>query len=106
LFETWFLRELVKRRDYDTTDHTFSFWREGTHEIDILVEGGHGPLLAIECKSGRTDIRNATIQAFKNRFPKVPLIVASLLDKHPRLLENGVDVLPCEKAIERFDSLY
>jgi predicted RecB family endonuclease len=95
----------MKHRDYRAIGHTFSFWRERNHEIDILVERGHGPILAIECKSGRADIRTPTVHVFKKQFPHVPLIVASLLDKHPRRLENGVDVLPWAEAIQRYQSL-
>ena len=102
LFETWFFRELIKYRDAGAREHVFSFWREGTHEIDILVEGGHGPLLAIECKSGRTDIRRSTVEAFRKRFPSVPLIVASLTDRVSRRLAMGVDVIPWKDALERY----
>ena len=56
LFETWFVRELRRLRDYAGKPHEFSFWREGPHEIDVLVTGGRGPILAIECKSGRETI--------------------------------------------------
>ncbi len=105
LFETWFIRELVKQRDYQSKAHTFSFWREGKSEIDILVEGAHGPLLAIECKSGRSDVSGGTVKAFRDRFPKVSLIVASLADKHPRRLDSGVDVLPWHAAMKRYQAL-
>lgn len=105
LFETWFFRELIKHRDYGAKGHTFSFWREGTNEIDVLIEGGHGPLLAIECKSGRTDIRGSTVDAFRKRFPQVPLIVASLTDRVARRLDMGVDVLPWADALERYRKL-
>ncbi|MBK8575123.1 MAG: DUF4143 domain-containing protein [Elusimicrobia bacterium] len=105
LFETWFFRELIKHRDYEAKEHRFSFWREGTNEIDVLVEGGRGPLLAIECKSGRTDIRGSTVKVFRKRFPKVPLIVASLTDRVSRRLEMGVDVLPWKNAVERYRKL-
>jgi len=102
LFETWFVRELVKHRDNERKNHRFSFWREGNNEIDVLVEGGHGPLLAIECKSGRTDLRSQTVESFRRRFPRVPLIVASLTDQHPRRLPTEVDVLPWPEAVERY----
>lgn len=105
LFETWFFRELIKHRDYEGRGHTFSFWREGTNEIDVLIEGGHGPLLAIECKAGRTDIRGSTVDAFRKRFPKVPLIVASLTDRVARRLEMGVDVLPWKDALTYYRKL-
>lgn len=105
LFETWFIRELIRHRDYSSKEHTFSFWRQGPHEIDLFIEDGRGPRLAIECKSGRADIGAATVKAFKERFPKVPLIVASLTDKHARKLSVGVDVLPWPAAIDRYLNL-
>jgi predicted AAA+ superfamily ATPase len=105
LFETWFVRELRRMRDYAGKPHEFSFWREGPHEIDMLVTGGRGPLLAIECKSGSSEIPGSTIAAFRARFPKTPLMVASLRDRLARRLGTGVDILPWDKAIERYAAL-
>ena len=105
LFETWFVRELRRLRDYAGKPHEFSFWREGPHEIDVLVTGGRGPILAIECKSGRESIGAPAVAAFRLRFPKVPLIVASLKDRTARRGDNGIDVLPWEKALERYQGL-
>jgi predicted AAA+ superfamily ATPase len=105
LFETWFVREIRQLRDYDQKDHEFSFWREGNHEIDLLVTGGHGPLLAIECKTGHDLLGAQTLRAFRARFPKVPLVVASLHDHVPRQLETGIDILPWAKVLERYQAL-
>lgn len=105
LFETWFVRELRRLRDYTGKAHEFSFWREGPHEIDVLVTGGRGPLLAIECKSGSGEIAASTLAAFRARFPKTPVIVSSLKDLAPRRLDIGVDVLPWNQAIERYKTL-
>jgi predicted AAA+ superfamily ATPase len=105
LFETWFIRELRRSRDYGNRPHEFSLWREGLHEIDVLITGSYGPLLAIECKSGRDKIGPPAIAAFRSRFPKVPLVVASLTDRVPRRLESGIDVLPWKKALEMYEAL-
>jgi uncharacterized protein len=105
LFETWFVREIRRLRDYGQKDHEFSFWREGKHEIDLLVTGGHGPLLAIECKTGHDLLGAQTLRAFRVRFPKVPLVVASLHDHVPRRLETGIDLLPWVKVLERYQAL-
>ena len=105
LFETWFVREIQRLRDYGNKPHTFSFWRQGTHEVDLLVEGGRGPVMAIECKSGQDTISTATVNAFRTRFPKLPLIVASLNDRIPRRLESGIDILPWEQVLERYKAL-
>ncbi len=105
LFETWFVREATRLRDYQEKEAGLSFWREGKHEIDLLVTKSHGPVLAIECKSGQADLSTATVRAFQNQFPKVPLIVASLQDTVPRRLSSGVDVLPWKQALQRFESV-
>lgn len=105
LFETWFIRELVRQRDYLEMEHEFTFWREGKHEIDLLIMSGGKPILAIECKSGSSLLSGATIQAFKDRFPQIPLLVSSLQDKTARQLPDGIQVLPWTTAIDRYQSL-
>ena len=102
LFETWFIREIIRLRDYHNKPHEIAFWRQGNHEIDIIVSGGHGPVLSIECKSGKTDISDATVNAFRKIFPKVPLFVSSLVDNTARKLQSGVEVLPWQKVLERY----
>lgn len=105
LFETWFVREIRRLRDYGDKAHEFSFWREGNHEIDLLIMGGRGPLLAVECKTGHDLISAQTVRAFRARFPKVPLVVASLHDQAPRRLKTGIDLLPWAKVLERYRAL-
>lgn len=105
LFETWFVGEVRRLRDYGNKDHEFSFWREGGHEIDLLIMGGQGPLLAIECKTGQELVSAQTLAAFRARFPKVPLVVASLNDLAARRLQTGIELLPWEKALERCQAL-
>lgn len=105
LFETWLIRELQRLRDYHNKPHEFSFWREDKHEIDLLISNGHGPILAIECKTGRDLINSPTLNTFRTRFPKVPLVVASLQDKIPRSLDTGIEILPWLQVIELYKSL-
>lgn len=105
LFETWFLRELIRIRDYTETGHTFSLWRHGPHEIDILISGSKGPLLAIECKSGQTDLSSATLAMFRRQFPRIPIYVASLTDQHPRKLASGVEIYPWRRLVEMYRSM-
>jgi predicted AAA+ superfamily ATPase len=105
LFETWFVREIRRMRDYGAKPHELSFWREGPHEIDLLIMGGHGPLLAIECKTGHERLGPRAFGAFRARFPKVPLVAASLDDAAPRRLENGVELLPWKMALDRYQAL-
>ena len=105
LFETWFVRELCRLRDYGNKPHEFSFWREGPHEVDVLITGGHGPILAIECKTGRDTINPSAVRAFRARFSRVPLIIASLKDRTTRRLDTGIDVLTWKRALEEYQSL-
>lgn len=105
LFETWFVREIHRLRDYGSKDHELSFWRHGTHEVDLLITGGHGPLLAIECNTGREDISEQAFRAFRSQFPKVPLVVASLHDRVPRKLKSGIEILPYSKVLELYKTL-
>ena len=100
LFETFFYNELKRLRDYHEKPYDFSFWREGSHEVDVFVTGPRGPLMAFECKtSSRETISDAAFAAFSKRFPKVPLFVASFLDTHARKLHNGITVLPWRQAL-------
>lgn len=102
LFETWFVREIIRLRDYNNKPHEITFWRQGNHEIDIVISGGHGPILGIECKSGSIDISAATINTFRKKFPNVPLIVSSLVDNVARRLSSGIEILPWRKVLERY----
>jgi len=101
LFETWMINELISIRDYYNKPHEFSFWREKNHEVDILISSGHGPILAIECKSGSSEISKGTISKFRERFPKVPLIVASLSDTKKRKV-GQVEVIPWKEVLQLY----
>lgn len=102
LFETFFYNELKRLRDYYEKPYELSFWRDGKHEIDILVTGPRGPIMAFECKTSTDTISDATRTAFHKRFPALSLIVASLKDEHPRKLDNGVVILPWRQALNTF----
>lgn len=99
LFETWLINELTRTRDYHRKEHQFSFWRHRDQEIDLLISDSNGPILAIECKSGRSDIRAQTLKSFRKAFPKVPVIIASLLDERPRKV-GDINVLPWKKVLD------
>ena len=102
LFETFFYNELKHMRDYYEKPYELSFWREGKNEVDILVKGPGGPVMAFECKTSVDTISDATRIAFHKQFPKVPLYVVSLKDAQPRKLDNGVVVLPWRQALDTF----
>ncbi len=102
LFETFFYNELKRMRDYHEKPYELSFWREGKNEIDILVTGPGGPVMAFECKTSTDTISDAARAAFHKRFPKAPLFVVSLNDVHSRKLDNGVIVFPWRQALDTF----
>lgn len=102
LFETFFYNELKRLRDYHEKPYELSFWREGKHEIDILVSGPRGPIMAFECKTSTDTVSDQTRAAFSKRFPNLPLFVASFKDEHTRKLDNGVVILPWRQALDTF----
>lgn len=102
LFETFFYNELKRLRDYHEKPYELVFWREGKHEIDLLVMGSRGPVMAFECKTSFETMSEATLAAFRKRFPGLPLVIASMPDVDPRKLDNGLQVLPWRQALARF----
>jgi len=105
LFETWMVREFIRLRDYLGKPHEFAFWREGPHEIDLLVMRSGKPILAVEFKSSSGAMAAATLTAFRQRFGDVPILVASSGDRTARQLENGLSILPWSEALERYEAL-
>lgn len=101
LFENWMVNEFRRINDYLNKDLSLSFWRYRNHEIDIILSDGHGPVLAVECKSGSAELSPAVTAAFRERFPGVPLLIASLRDTRPRMV-NGIEILPWKEVVERF----
>ncbi len=104
LFETWFFNELIKIRDYGKKSHDFSFWRDKTNEIDILVQRGNEVVMAFECKSGRNDLSNSTLKAFGNEFGNVPVYIVSLKESKKRK-SGDITVLPWKDALEIYKNL-
>jgi len=102
LFETFFYNELRWLRDYYEKADDISFWRQGKQEVDLLVTGPKGPLMAFECKTSSETLSQAALSAFRNRFPSVKIYIASLKDTSLRKLTNGVTVLPWRKALEMY----
>jgi len=105
LFETWFFRELVRIRDYAEKEHSFALWREGPHEVDFLVTRGGAPVLAFECKRSPESLSSATVQAFRRRHSKTPIVVVTAQEVPPRRTEAGIEVLSWREAIERYRGL-
>ena len=105
LFETWIANELKKIRDYLNYEHHISLWRKDKWEIDFLIESSKGPIMAIECKSGKQIQNNNSIKAFQIFFPKVPLIICSLQDTRIRKLGDNLWVDPYKKVLQRYRGL-
>ena len=105
LFETWFVNELTRIRDYHQKELKISLWRKDKYEIDIVVENHVGIALAIECKSGKNISEFNSIYAFKKQFPKTPILIASKDDIKPRKLDNGIEIFSWKDAIEMFKSM-
>jgi len=104
LFETFFYNELRWLRDYYEKSDEISFWREGKLEVDLLITGPKGQMMAFECKTSSETISEDTVTAFRKRFPTGKLYVASLKDTSSRKLTNGVIVLPWRKALDTYCS--
>ena len=85
-------------------EHQFSFWRYKNNEIDVIISDGKGPILSIECKAGKTDIKSSTLKTYKDRFPGVPVIIASLKDKMARRV-GDIEILPWNQALEVYKKL-
>jgi predicted AAA+ superfamily ATPase len=101
LFESWFVNELHRLRDYYFKTDQLSYWKDGANEVDIIVHSKDKFRLAIEIKSGEihpSDLRG--INAFKERFPNVPSVVASLKDSQERIVGDGIKVLPWKAALD------
>jgi predicted AAA+ superfamily ATPase len=98
------VNELRRIRDYENKPHEFVFWRERDNEVDVLVTKNNKVIWALECKSGSTDMRPATIKRFKEVFPDVPLQVISMLDERPRIV-GGIPVLPVDAALAAYAAL-
>lgn len=100
LFESWFVNELHRLRDYYFKTDNLSFWREGANEVDLLIHNKNEFRLAIEIKSGEihpADLRS--IKSFSARYPQTTAIIASLKDQSERIVEGGIRILPWNKAL-------
>jgi len=105
LFESWWVRELIRMRDYSQKDYGFCFWRQELQEIDVVVTRGTKAIAAFECKSGREELSSATVQAFQSKFPKVPLYVVSAKEGPARRLSSGVEIVSVSDAIRRYHAI-
>ncbi|MBI1861068.1 MAG: ATP-binding protein [Deltaproteobacteria bacterium] len=105
LFESWFINEMLSIRDYGFKEERFSLWREGKWEVDLIVERGKQMCLAVECKSGKQLGNIHSIRAFKERFPKVRVLIASLQDERKSKVENGIEIWPYGDVLDFYRGL-
>lgn len=105
LFETWFVNELIRIKDYYQKEVKISLWRSDRHEIDVIIENHRGIAMAIECKSGRNISDFNSIYAFQKQFPKTPILIASMDDVQPRRLDNGIEIFSFLDVIKMFKSI-
>ena len=103
LFETWLINEALRIRDYGNKSWNFSFWRERSHEVDLLITKGKTILLAIECKTG-SSYDKSSLYHFRERFPGVEVVVVSLSDERPRKTEHA-EVVPWRELLHRLEGL-
>lgn len=102
LFETFMVNEFIRICDYLEREHIFTTWRERDHEVDLLIQNSRGIIMAMEFKSSEGDFSTSSLRAFRKRLPKVPLIVASLIDRHERKTDDGFHVMPWQQAIDLY----
>lgn len=102
LFETFFYNEVKRLRDYHEKPYELSYWREGRHEIDLLVTGPRGAVMAFECKTSAETITDAAFAAFIKRFPGIPVYVVSSIQANARKINDRLMVLSWRKALEVF----
>jgi len=103
LFEMWFINEIRRIRDYQGKPHEFCYWRERDHEVDLIIMKGSEVILAIECKSGSADLKLSTVNLFHDRFPGVPLMVASMTDVRTRKTRD-LEILPWREGLKRYSA--
>lgn len=102
LFETWFINEIMRIRDYYFPEDELCFFRERKQEVDLMILRSGKPLLAFECKTGRDLISKATALTFLKRFPGTELHIASLHEKSTRKLSAKTFLHPWHEAIQLY----
>ena len=105
LFETNLANELIRIKDYTKSDYQISLWRSGKWEIDFLIELDDQPMMAIECKTSLQIKNKNSIKAFREKFPRVPLIICSLQEERTRKLNDHLWIESYGKTLERYREL-
>ncbi len=78
----------------------FGLWREGRHEIDLVVHRNGIPIMAFEIKSGAKKEKLSALSAFHAKFPGVAVAVISSEASATRVLDSGLEIWPCAKGLQ------
>lgn len=105
LFETWFINEARRILHYQESDLQLALWRDGHHEIDLVIENNGVLLAAFEMKAGNVFGFDPSMNAFRARFPQVPFYIVSMGNPTPRQLENGIQIISPTRAVDLVRSL-
>jgi predicted AAA+ superfamily ATPase len=108
LFETWFVNEVRRVLHYEESTAEIGLWRDGHHEIDLVIEKGRAINCAFEIKTGRNFSIDPSMKAFRARFPKVPLFIVAKDVGTPRVIGDkamGIRTVSPEEAIRLIRSL-
>jgi predicted AAA+ superfamily ATPase len=62
--------------ELNSVEHTITYWREGSHEVDYVVSRGRD-IWAIEVKSGRSS-KAAGLSRFRKRYPKAKALLVGM----------------------------
>jgi uncharacterized protein len=105
LFEGWFINELHRIRDYRMLPYTFSFWKDGANEMDVLVELHGRIVLAFELKTSDRSLSLKSAKKFKQAHPEVPTYIVTLEATAKRAAKTDITITSWKDALEIFGAL-
>jgi predicted AAA+ superfamily ATPase len=106
LWEHFVLNELQAR--FQTKK--ILYWRDKAgHEVDFVLAGRDGSVMAVECKNSDSDQRLEGLQAFHRAYPKALLRVVVPNLRRPYVSKNGdaeVQWVDIEKLVQESGKLF
>lgn len=101
LFESWFINEVFRLRDYSGKYTTLSFWKEGGKEVDLVAHSFDKMKIAVEIKSGEfAEADLDSLRSFKKKYPETPTILASMRATRAEKTDDGILILPPDQVIK------
>jgi len=100
-FENWIFHELSAHASYSGLHHDLSFWRlSGGTEVDFVVNDME---FAIEAKASArvTTDHLKGLREIASDHPKIKRRVLVSLEERPRRTEDGIEILPTARFLER-----